>query len=196
MNKVELCGAFTEKPVLHRSTRGTKFYKAQFKVQKPNGSYDYFDCDFSEDYIDKVYPEEPVRIGAEIRDYTNMDSNGKKFTQYNLSLKKIEFLDEEETVNIANVTGTVSLAPIRRKSQSGKDFCRISLRVNRRTGYDYIYCSIINPNKANEAALLKVGDVISVDGFLVTKVLGHGDDARTTLEVIARDFIMVEEMGA
>ena len=168
-NRVHLCGQAADAPVLSHINHGCAFYRFTLSVLRLSGQADKLPVIVPKALLDAVPIGETgcLHITGELRSFNNKRGEGAKLV-ITVFARSIAF-DEGEDINRVALTGTLCKPPNLRITPKGRDICDLMLAVNRRCGRsDYLPC-ICWGRRARDAALLGVGDRLSLCGRIQSR---------------------------
>lgn len=186
-NEITISGRVADLKFSHES-HGERMFLATVEAERQSGTIDKVPVMIPERVTnEKVSCGEWIRAVGEIRTFNFHDGSKMRLFVY-VFARTIEFLDEPENENKAEMDGYICKSPLYRKTPLGREITDILLAVNRQYGKsDYIPCLCWGRN-ARYATGLNVGDVVKIVGRFQSrdyrKRFENGDvEMRTAYEV-------------
>lgn len=168
-NLAELRGVLAAAPAFSHMSRGERFFIFPIETRRLSGAVDRINVVARQSLLDAVPIGETgcLHITGELRSFNNKRGEGAKLV-ITVFARSIAF-DEGEDINRVALTGTLCKPPNLRITPKGRDICDLMLAVNRRCGRsDYLPC-ICWGRRARDAALLGVGDRLSLCGRIQSR---------------------------
>lgn len=189
-NRAELCGTVAEAPRYSHESRGIDFYIFPLETRRLSGATDTLNIVLRRDMLgDFLLPGEPVRVLGELRSFNNKTGIGNRLilTVFTREIGPWDGPDE----NRITLTGAVCKEPTLRTTPMGREICDILLAVGRRYHRSDYIPVIAWGLQAREAAMAALGDRLTVQGRLqsrvYTKVIDGESQQRLAYEVSAAD---------
>lgn len=184
MNEVKLIGTVSKRAeLLYTNKKGIAKYQFVVDSERLSGTIDS---------IPVITSNDDVNVGDRVcvkGTYSSFNkiTDGKSKLKLDVFAKSVEFFDEnssyvdEDTITIS---GTICKQPILRKTPFGKTITDLLIAVNRETSdlSDYIPTIAWGP-VANKASTLKVGDKITVEGRIQSRIYVKNEQEHTAYEV-------------
>lgn len=168
-NLAELRGVLADSPKYSHTSRGERFFIFPIETRRLSGAVDRINVVARESLLGAVPVREAqfVHIVGELRSFNNKRGEGAKLV-ITVFARGIAF-DDGEDINRVVLTGTLCKPPNPRVTPKGRDICDLMLAVNRRCGRsDYLPC-ICWGRRARDAALLGVGDRLTISGRIQSR---------------------------
>lgn len=169
-NYAELCGTLAAPPALSHENRQERFFTFPLETQRLSGTIDRVNVVVRERLLAGMPLEEPARlcVTGDVRSFNNRRGPGAKLV-ITVFARDIAPCDEPYDRNLILLSGTLCKPPNLRTTPMGRDICDLMLAVNRRCGRsDYLPC-ICWGRRARDAALLGVGDRLSLSGRIQSR---------------------------
>lgn len=186
-NRVQLCGTVDSEPVFSHANHGISFFKFTLAVERLSGLSDKLAVIVSAPLLAAV----PLRVGdmatvqGQLRSYNNKSGQGSRLV---ISVFAHQLtLGGESPFNQIQLSGILCRTPTLRRTPLGREICDIILAVNRRYGRaDYLPC-IAWGAVAAQAADMRTGQRLTVEGRVQSRVYTKNDNGvltdRTAYEV-------------
>lgn len=168
-NVVELCGSIADKPKFSHIGGSDNYFSFPLDIERLSGFVDTINIIVRQDLLEKLEVDGSgyLTVTGELRSFNNKRGDGSRLV-ISVFAKEIFFTDGEDK-NAIQLTGTVCKRPNLRKTPMGRQICDVMLAVNRRYGRsDYLPC-IAWGRLAENAAELKVGDILSLEGRIQSR---------------------------
>ena len=184
-NEVLLEGIPTAAPEWSHENHGTQFYLAFLEIPRLSGTPDTLPLLLPEPMLCQIHPGVPVRIRGQLRSFNNRSGVGNKLvlTVYVLEI----YPPQGEYCNNITLTGALCKPPIFRRTPLGRSICDLMLAVPRRYGRADYLPVIAWGQLAVQASCLQVGNNISLEGRIQSrvyqKVTPSGPQSRVAYEV-------------
>jgi len=188
-NHIALCGTLAGLPAFSHENHGRRFYRFPLEVGRLSGASDTLEIVAAEELLnaEALGGGSMIAVTGQIRSFNSRRDTGRRLV---ISVFASEIrLTDGESVNEAELTGTICKAPVYRRTPLGREICDVMLAVGRpyrRT--DYLPC-ILWGRSAQEASGLPVGSRLRLTGRLQSreyvKLLDSGSEKRTAYEISA-----------
>ena len=184
-NEVLLEGIALEAPALSHENHGTRFYRFPLQVPRLSGTPDTLPVLVPEALLTAVRLEDPLRVRGQLRSFNNKSGQGSRLV---ISVFAHQLtLGGESPFNQIQLSGILCRTPTLRRTPLGREICDIILAVNRRYGRaDYLPC-IAWGAVAAQAADMRTGQRLTVEGRVQSRVYTKNDNGvltdRTAYEV-------------
>ena len=184
-NEVLLEGGLTEAPEWSHENHGTQFYRFYLQVPRLSGTPDILPVLLAETLMEQIDLHNPIRIRGQLRSFNNRSGIGNKLvlTVYAMDIQP----GSGETCNQIALTGSLCKPPIFRRTPLGRSICDLMLAVPRRYGRADYLPVIAWGQLAIQASELQVGDSLSLEGRVQSriyhKVTDSGTEERIAYEV-------------
>lgn len=168
-NVVELCGSIADKPRFSHIGGSDNYFLFPLDIERLSGFIDTINIIVRQDMLESLEIDDSRHLGVtgELRSFNNKRGDGSRLV-ISVFAKEIFFTDDGDKNNI-QLTGAVCKRPNLRKTPMGRQICDIMLAVNRRYGRsDYLPC-IAWGRLAENAAELKVGEILSLEGRIQSR---------------------------
>ena len=167
-NEVLLEGTALEAPVLSHENHGTRFYRFPLEVPRLSGTPDTLPVLLPEPLLDTVQTEAPLRVQGQLRSFNNRSGVGNRLvlTVYAQAIQP----GTGEPCNRILLSGALCKPPIFRRTPLGRSICDLMLAVSRRYGRADYLPVIAWGQLAVRAARLQVGDPLSLEGRVQSRV--------------------------
>ena len=167
-NEVLLEGTALEAPVLSHENHGTRFYRFPLEVPRLSGTPDTLPVLLPEPLLDIVQTEAPLRVQGQLRSFNNRSGVGNR-----LVLTVFAQAWEPaagEPCNRILLSGALCKPPTFRRTPLGRSICDLMLAVSRRYGRADYLPVIAWGQLAVQAARLRVGDALSLEGRVQSRI--------------------------
>ena len=179
-NKIFLRGRLAGPPALSHVNHGVEYLLLPLTVCRLSGAEDTLHVIASRQQLDALPPlgeGSPLAVWGEVRTFNNRSGVGSRLV---VSVFAKELAQEEgEDENHLELSGTLCKPPILRTTPLGRTICDMILAANRRYGRaDYLPC-IAWGSLAYRCGAMEVGDCLSLEGRLQSRVYTKEIDGRT-----------------
>ena len=185
-NAATLCGVVMSKPVYSHQMYGEGFYESTLSVPRLSEQLDVIPFTISERLFDGSGIEEGslVTFSGQLRSYNKM-VDGKSKLLLTLFVREILENDETRNPNTIDITGYVCKEPIYRMTPFKREICDVLLAVNRAYNKsDYLPCIAWGRN-ARYVKEIPVGDKITVNGRIQSRIYQKVDEEGNVNERVA-----------
>ena len=185
-NAATLCGVVMSKPVYSHQMYGEGFYESTLSVPRLSEQLDVIPFTISERLLDGSGIEEGslVTFSGQLRSYNKM-VDGKSKLLLTLFVREILENDETRNPNTIDITGYVCKEPIYRMTPFKREICDVLLAVNRAYNKsDYLPCIAWGRN-ARYVKESPVGDKITVNGRIQSRIYQKVDEEGNVNERVA-----------
>ena len=141
-NEVELVGTLLEKPYLHHSAHGMRFYQTKLGVSRMSGKLDEIILTLGEEKIDPSLLQVGARIAlcGALRSFNNKSGTGRRL-HLSVLVRDYCAAGARPDENRVTMAGVLCTPPVRRCTPLGREICDLMLAVDRKCGRaDYIPC--------------------------------------------------------
>ena len=190
-NFVRLVGTMAGAPAPSHETRGERFFLMPLEIRRLSGTVDTVPVLLREGLLvsREVFEADRLCVTGELRSFNNHRGEGAKLI-VTVFARTLDFCGGEDE-NLVRLTGALCRPPKLRRTPMGRDICDLMLAVNRRSARsDYLPC-ICWGQKAREAALWAVGDLVRLSGRFQSrayiKITENGPVEKTAYEVSASE---------
>ena len=178
-NKIFLRGRLAAPPAPSHVNHGIPYLTFPLTVRRLSGAEDRLNVVASQEQLDQLPPLEagdPLAVWGEVRTFNNRSGVGSRLV---VSVFARELSQEEgEDENRLELSGTLCKSPILRSTPLGRTICDMILAINRRYGRaDYLPC-IAWGSLAYRCGSMGVGDRLSLEGRLQSRVYTKEVDGR------------------
>lgn len=188
-NQITLRGTLRELPVFSHENHRKSFYRFFLEVPRLSGALDTLPVIAEEAVLNSMDLSggSMLTVTGQIRSH-NIRENGKR--RLNVFVFATEITAEDgEPINTVLLDAAICREPTYRRTPLGREICDVMLAVPRAFHRaDYLPC-ILWGKVASEASACSVGDHISINGRLqsriYTKLTEEGAEERTAYEVSA-----------
>ena len=183
-NEVLLEGIPSSQPEWSHENHGTQFYRFFLQVPRLSGTPDTLPVLLPEALLPQVQ-NQALRVQGQLRSFNNRSGVGSRLvlTVYAQTLTP----GTGELCNHIALSGSLCKAPIFRRTPLGRSICDVMLAVPRRYGRADYLPVIAWGQLAAQVSRLRVGDPLSLEGRIQSriyqKVTDAGTQARTAYEV-------------
>lgn len=188
-NQITLRGTLRELPVFSHENHRKKFYRFFLEVPRLSGALDTLPVIAEEAVLNSMDLSggSMLTVTGQIRSH-NIRENGKRRLSVFVFATEITVQDGEP-LNTVLLDAAICREPTYRRTPLGREICDVMLAVPRAFHRaDYLPC-ILWGKVASEASACSVGDHISINGRLqsriYTKLTEEGAEERTAYEVSA-----------
>ena len=177
-NMIFLRGRLADAPVFSHSNHGVDYLVFPLSVRRLSGAEDRLNVVASREQLSPLSLEagSPLTIRGEVRTFNNRSGVGSRLV---VSVFARELSREEgEDENRLELSGTLCKLPVLRTTPLGRTICDMILAINRRYGRaDYLPC-IAWGSLAYRCGSMGVGDRLSLEGRLQSRVYTKEIDGR------------------
>lgn len=183
-NEVLLEGIPSSQPEWSHENHGTQFYRFFLQVSRLSGTPDTLPVLLPEALLPQVQ-NQALRVQGQLRSFNNRSGVGSRLvlTVYAQTLTP----GTGELCNHIALSGSLCKAPIFRRTPLGRSICDVMLAVPRRYGRADYLPVIAWGQLAAQVSRLRVGDPLSLEGRIQSriyqKVTDAGTQERTAYEV-------------
>lgn len=183
-NDVLLEGIPSSQPEWSHENHGTQFYRFFLQVPRLSGTPDTLPVLLPEALLPQVQ-NQVLRVQGQLRSFNNRSGVGSRLvlTVYAQTLTP----GTGELCNHIALSGSLCKAPIFRRTPLGRSICDVMLAVPRRYGRADYLPVIAWGQLAAQVSRLRVGDPLSLEGRIQSriyqKVTDAGTQERTAYEV-------------
>ena len=196
-NRVELCGAADQAPVLSHVNHGCAFYRFPLSVLRLSGQADKLQVIVSRAQLEAVpvAPGDTVTVIGQLRSFNNKSGQGSRLV---ISVfAQTLAAGGGAPLNHIQLSGILCKQPVLRRTPLGREICDMILAVNRRYGRaDYLPC-IAWGAVAQQAAGLHTGQRFTAEGRVQSRIYTKNENGvpsdRTAYEVSIMRPAEVEE---
>ena len=184
-NDLLLAGTALDAPVLSHENHGQRFYRFSLEVPRLSGQADVLPVLLPENLLLPLAPGSPVQIRGQLRSFNNRSGVGSRLV---LTVYAQEAEPGDGTSqNLIRLTGTLCKPPVYRRTPLGRSICDLMLAVSRRYGRADYLPAIAWGQLAARCGTLQVGDTLSLEGRVQSrvykKVTESGTQDRVAYEV-------------
>lgn len=184
-NEVLLEGRPTGEARYSHENHGTRFFRFFLEVPRLSGTPDTLPVLLPETMLDGLDGGSPLYVRGQFRSYNNRSGVGNKLV---LAVYAAEIRPGMGAAcNQILLTGTLCKPPVFRRTPLGRSICDLMLAVPRRYGRADYLPVIAWGQLAVEVSGLRVGDSLSMEGRVQSriyhKVTDSGTEERTAYEV-------------
>lgn len=184
-NEVLLEGRPLTSPAPSHENHGISFSRVLLQVPRLSGTPDLLPILLPEALADQVRPGEPLRVRGQLRSFNNRTGVGNRLVLTVYAQELPPPLDAP--CNQIVLSGSLCKAPVFRRTPLGRSICDLMLAVPRRYGRADYLPVIAWGRLALRVRELDVGDALSLEGRVQSrvyqKVTDHGTEDRTAYEV-------------
>ena len=184
-NEVILEGTPVGAPERSHENHGLVFFRQLLEVPRLSGTPDVLPLLLRQEQLPLLETGGPLRVEGQLRSFNNRGGSGRRLvlTVYVQAL----WPGEGETVNRIILDGTLCKPPIYRRTPLGRSICDLILAVPRSYGRADYLPVIAWGQVASQASGLSVGDALSLEGRVQSrvyrKVTDSGVEERVAYEV-------------
>lgn len=197
-NNIELVGTVVNEPKYDHETYNEKFYKLELETKRISGYSDVLPVLISDKQfnINEIKVGDRINIEGQLRTF-NLHETDKNRLILNVFAMDVIDTELEYDDNQIHIEGYLCKLPTYRKTPLGREITDLLIAVNRNNGKsDYIPCICWGRN-ARCVTRLEVGDLISIDGRLQSRIYKKkiDDDVfeeRIAYELSARNIDKIE----
>lgn len=177
-NMIFLRGRLAAAPAFSHSNHGMDYLVFPLSVRRLSGAEDRLNVVASREQLSPLPLEAgcPLAVRGEVRTFNNRSGVGSRLV---VSVFARELSQEEgEDENRLELSGTLCKSPVLRTTPLGRTICDMILAINRRYGRaDYLPC-IAWGSLAYRCGSMGVGDRLSLEGRLQSRVYTKEIDGR------------------
>lgn len=177
-NMIFLRGRLAAAPAFSHSNHGMDYLVFPLSVRRLSGAEDRLNVVASREQLSPLPLEagSPLAVRGEVRTFNNRSGVGSRLV---VSVFARELSQEEgEDENRLELSGTLCKSPVLRTTPLGRTICDMILAINRRYGRaDYLPC-IAWGSLAYRCGSMGVGDRLSLEGRLQSRVYTKEIDGR------------------
>ena len=177
-NMIFLRGRLADAPAFSHSNHGVDYLVFPLSVRRLSGAEDRLNVVASREQLSPLSLEagSPLTVRGEVRTFNNRSGVGSRLV---VSVFARELSQEEgEDENRLELSGTLCKLPVLRTTPLGRTICDMILAINRRYGRaDYLPC-IAWGSLAYRCGSMGVGDRLSLEGRLQSRVYTKEIDGR------------------
>ncbi len=188
-NQITLRGTLRELPVFSHENHRKNFYRFFLEVPRLSGALDTLPVIAEESVLNSMDLSggSMLTVTGQIRSH-NIRENGKRRLSVFVFATEIT-AEDGEPINTVLLDAAICREPTYRRTPLGREICDVMLAVPRAFHRaDYLPC-ILWGKIASEASACSVGDHISINGRLqsriYTKLTEEGAEERTAYEISA-----------
>ncbi len=188
-NQITLRGTLRELPVFSHENHRKNFYRFFLEVPRLSGALDTLPVIAEEAVLNSMDLSggSMLTVTGQIRSH-NIRENGKRRLSVFVFATEIT-VEDGEPINTVLLDAAICREPTYRRTPLGREICDVMLAVPRAFHRaDYLPC-ILWGKIASEASACSVGDHISINGRLqsriYTKLTEEGAEERTAYEISA-----------
>ena len=184
-NEVILEGMPVGTPERSHENHGLVFYRQLLEVPRLSGTPDVLPLLLQQEQLPLLESGAPLRAEGQLRSFNNRGGSGRRLvlTVFVQSLRP----GEGETANRITLDGTLCKPPIYRRTPLGRSICDLILAVPRNYGRADYLPVIAWGQVASQVSGLSVGDALSLEGRVQSrvyrKVTDSGVEERVAYEV-------------
>lgn len=184
-NEVILEGTPVGAPERSHENHGLVFFRQLLEVPRLSGTPDVLPLLLRQEQLPLLEAGVPLRAEGQLRSFNNRGGSGRRLvlTVFVQSLRP----GEGETANRITLDGTLCKPPIYRRTPLGRSICDLILAVPRNYGRADYLPVIAWGQVASQVSGLSVGDALSLEGRVQSrvyrKVTDSGVEERVAYEV-------------
>ena len=173
-NEVLLEGLVQTAPTLSHENHDIRFFRFFLEIPRLSGQADVLPVLVPEELTALIIPATAVRIRGQLRSFNNRSGVGNKLvlTVYALTVEP----GSGTTCNHISLTGSLCKPPIFRRTPLGRSICDLMLAVPRRYGRADYLPVIAWGQLAVHASRLEVGDSLTLEGRVQSRVYHKATD--------------------
>ena len=184
-NDLLLEGTAITTPEWSHDHRGKHFYRFSLEVPRLSGETDTLPVLLAQEQASAVEVGRQLRIRGQLRSYNNRSGVGNRLV---LTVYPLEISEGcGEGCNRIQLCGSVCKAPIFRRTPLGRSICDLMLAASRRYGRADYLPVIAWGQLAVYAQGLAVGDTLTLEGRVQSRIYhkttDHGTEERVAYEV-------------
>ena len=196
-NEVELSGTVADCPTLSHENHGLRFYRFTLEVPRLSGQTDLLPILIPESACSAAAQGSPLHLRGQVRSFNNKSGQGSRLILSGLAQ---ELLPDDGTLcNRILLSGAMCKPPTLRRTPLGRSICDLILAVPRNYGRADYLPVIAWGQVASQAAGLAVGDPLSLEGRIQSrvyrKVTDTGVEERVAYEVSVMQLLDDEEIA-
>lgn len=177
-NIIFLRGRLAASPAFSHSNHGVEYLVFPLSVRRLSGAEDRLNVVAAREQLEGLALDtgSPLSVRGEVRTFNNRSGVGSRLV---VSVFARELAREEgEDENRLELSGTLCKPPVLRTTPLGRTICDMILAINRRYGRaDYLPC-IAWGSLAYRCGCMGVGDRLSLEGRLQSRVYTKEADGR------------------
>ncbi len=188
-NTVILRGQLQELPRFSHENHHKRFFRFVLAVRRLSGSVDLLPVIAEESVLNALDPSagEMIRVEGQIRSHNQRQNGVRRLLVFVFAASVTA--EDGEPINSVSLCGPLCRTPIYRRTPLGREICDVMLAIPRAFHRaDYLPC-ILWGRTANQIALCRTGDCISLQGRMqsrvYTKLTEEGAEERTAYEISA-----------
>ena len=193
-NDVLLEGIPLAAPEWSHENHGTQFYRLLLQVPRLSGTPDTLPLLLRSELLPQAAEGGPIRVRGQLRSFNNRSGTGNKLvlTVYALDIQP----GQGEPCNQITLSGTLCKAPIFRRTPLGRSICDLMLAVPRRYGRADYLPVIAWGQLAVQTSQLQVGDDLTLEGRVQSRVYHKALENGATQERVAYEVSMMHLLDA
>ena len=185
-NEVLLEGVASTAPEWSHDNHGTHFYRFLLQVPRLSGTPDVLPVLLPEALLPQVTPGEMLLVEGQMRSFNNRSGVGSRLVLTVYAQRICP--GEGKPRNLIRLSGSLCKMPVFRRTPLGRSICDLMLAVPRRYGRADYLPVIAWGQLAVHASRLLVGDPLSLEGRVQSRVYHKitpdgGDQERVAYEV-------------
>ena len=174
VNQITVRGQLMELPEFSHENHGKRFYRFCLEVPRLSGDADLLPVLLPEYFLPQVKEGQRLRLKGQLRSYNNRSGVGNRLV---LTVYPLELLPPEgESCNQILLSGSLCKVPIFRRTPLGRSICDLMLAVPRRYGRADYLPLIAWGQLAVYAEELAVGDPLSIEGRVQSRIYHKATD--------------------
>ena len=188
-NEVLLEGTVLTAPEWSHENHGTRFYRFPLQVLRLSGQADTLPVLLPEFLLPAVTAGNRVRVQGQLRSFNNRSGVGSRLvlTVYALTVEP----GTGEPCNEITLSGALCRMPVFRRTPLGRSICDLMLAVSRRYGRADYLPVIAWGQLAVRVSRAQVGDTLTLEGRVQSRVYHKVLEDGTTEERIAYEVSMM-----
>jgi primosomal replication protein N len=176
-NETELEGTVREPPAFSHENHGCRFYRFVLQVPRLSGQADLLPVLVTEQQLPQITLGAALHVSGQFRSYNNRSGQGSRLV-LTIFARTLE-PGTGQPQNHITLSGTLCKPPLLRRTPLGRNICDLMLAVPRRYGRaDYIPV-IAWGQLAMDVSRLAVGDCVSLDGRVQSRIYTKSTDGET-----------------
>lgn len=174
-NELVLEGTVLNAPEWSHDHQEKRFFRCYLEVPRLSGEADVLPVLLPEEKLPLMVQDRPVRIQGQLRSFNNRTGVGNRLilTVYPLEITP----GEGKPCNRIALSGSICKPPIFRRTPLGRSICDLMLAVPRRYGRADYLPAIAWGQLAVYTGDLQVGDSLSIDGRVQSRVYHKATDS-------------------